>query len=380
MEKTSPIAYNTTAHPSQKQMHIAIISDPVDTQTAGIHFYTKHLIEALLKIDKKNKYTFIHPQKNIFFKKTNHFVVPRKKGIPGYESYRKFVKIPNLLEKLKPDVVVETSHIGPFRVPKNSKRATIIHDLTPIIFPHFHIKRSTIIHSLALPNLLKTSDLIITPSQNTKNDILRLYKTKNNIEVILEGIDKPAKNPTRPHIKQPYILYVGTIEPRKNLELLIDAFLELKKEHKIPHQLVIAGGLGWKTEKIMQKAAQNKRNIIITDYIPEKEKASLYKHADIFVYPSLYEGFGLPPLEAMSYGIPVICSTGGSLKEIFSNHALMFEPQNKKALKSHILKLSKDQTLRIKLIKNGLEYSKKFTWELTAKKVIKALEKLMEHK
>jgi glycosyltransferase involved in cell wall biosynthesis len=367
-----------------KTMKIAIIADPVDTQNAGIHFYTSHLIDAILKLENRNEYIFIHPKENKFFEKTTHHIIPRIKKIPGYETYRRWIKIPALLKKLNPDIVIETSHIGPFRTPKNSKRVTIIHDLTPIIFPEFHIKNSVIVHKLALPHVFKNTDLILTPSENTKNDILRLYKTKNNISVIHEGITTsdmsaplPSTHEKLKNIKQPYVLYLGTIEPRKNLEVLIDAFLDLKKNNNIPHQLVLAGGLGWKTEKILEKAAQDKENIIITDYLSDKEKASLYKHADIFVYPSLYEGFGLPPLEAMSYGIPVICSTGGSLKEIFSNLTLMFEPKDKETLKKHILELTKNSKSRDKLTKNGLEYSKRFTWELTAKKVLEALEKLI---
>jgi glycosyltransferase involved in cell wall biosynthesis len=361
-------------------MHIAIIADPIDTQTAGIHFYTKRLVESLLKIDKVNKYTFIHPENNSFFEKTNHYVVPRKKHIPGYETYRRFIKIPNLLKKLNPNIIIETSHIGPFRTPKNSKRVTIIHDLTPIIFPHFHIKHSTIVHRLALPSILKSADLIIVPSQNTKNDILRLYKTKNNIAIIPEGITPPTFTAPLPaeaglssKITKPYILFLGTIEPRKNLEILIETYLDLKKNHHIPHKLVLAGGLGWKNAKILEKASEDKENIIFTDYLSEDQKASLYKHADIFVYPSIYEGFGLPPLEAMSYGIPVVCSTGGSLKEIFSKHALMFEPDDKETLTNHLLSLIEKPETKNQLIKNGLEYSKQFTWELTAKKVIEVL-------
>ncbi|MFA7685691.1 MAG: glycosyltransferase family 1 protein [Candidatus Gracilibacteria bacterium] len=365
-------------------MKIAILADSIDNQNAGVHFYSKNLINTLLKIDSKNEYIFIHPKENIFFEKTTHYIIPRKKKIPGYETYRRWIKIPNLLKKLKPDIVIETSHIGPFRTPRNSKRVTIIHDLTPIIFPQFHIRNSVIVHKLALPHILKNADLIITPSENTKKDILKLYKTKNNIAVIHEGISPPnmsAKNPVTheklKNIKPPYILYLGTIEPRKNLETLIDAFLELKTSRALPHQLVLAGGLGWKIKKLLTKITKNNKDIILTDYISEGKKAALYKHADIFVYPSLYEGFGLPPLEAMSYGIPVICSTGGSLKEIFNNHSLMFEPKNKKLLKSHILKLINNRDFRKKLIRNGLDYSKQFTWDLTAKKVIETLEKLI---
>ncbi|MDD3861689.1 MAG: glycosyltransferase, partial [Candidatus Gracilibacteria bacterium] len=181
-------------------MKIAIIADPIDMQTAGIHFYTKRLVEALLKQKSGDEYIFIHPKENPFFEKTTHYILPRKKHIPGYETYRRWIKIPSLLKKINPDIVIETSHIGPFRIPKNSKKVTIIHDLTPIIFPQFHIRKSVIIHKLTLPHIFKTADLIVTPSENTKTDILRLYKTKNNIAVIHEGIDPPLTKSLAPII------------------------------------------------------------------------------------------------------------------------------------------------------------------------------------
>lgn len=354
-------------------MKIVILSDSIDNQNAGVHFYTKNLIKALLEIDHKNHYIFIHQKENSFFKNTDHHIIPSKKPL-GYESYRRFILIPKLIKKLKADIVIEPCHIGPLNMPKDIKKVTIIHDLTPILFPKFHIKRSTIIHKFFLPRVLKTADLIITPSENTKKDILKLYKTKKNIAAIHIGINPP--NPDPPHLSGPYILFLGTIEPRKNLETLIKSFLELKTSHNIPHKLILAGGIGWRNTKILKLINQNKENIILTNYISENEKASLYKHADIFVYPSLYEGFGLPPLEAMSYGVPVICSTGGSLKEIFSNHALMFEPKDKEELKNHILKLILSPNIRESLIKKSLEYSKQFNWELTAKKILAELEKL----
>ena len=276
-------------------MKIAIIADAIDNQNAGVHVYTKNLIQALLKIDQKNQYIFIHPEKNSFFEKTTHYIVPRRKKIPGYETYRRWIQIPNIFKILAPDIIIETSHIGPFRTPKKSKRVTIIHDLTPIIFPQFHIKNSVIVHKIALPHIFKNADLIITPSQNTKNDILKLYKTKNNVAVIPEGIIPPNLDPTLfssnqnlKNISPPYILFLGTIEPRKDLETLINAFLELKNSNFIHHQLVLAGGIGWKNKELLKKIANHHKNIILTDYVSEDEKASLYKHADIFVYPSLY--------------------------------------------------------------------------------------------
>jgi len=363
-------------------MHIVILADAIDNQNAGIHFYAKNLIEAILKLDKKNKYTIIHQKENPFFNDKNHIIVPRIKAIRGHDTYRRFIKFPRIFKKMKPDIVLEMSHIGPFRTPKNTKKVTIIHDLTPILFPKLHRINSVIVHKLAMKSVIKNASLLLTPSQNTKHDILRLYRTNAKIEVTHEGIPTPnfeapePKNTNLPQVTTPYILYLGTIEPRKNLDLLVDAFLELKESHLLPHSLVLAGGLGWKIKPLLNRLKNHQKDIILTGYISEEQKASLYKHADMFVYPSLYEGFGLPPLEAMSYYIPVICSTGGSLKEIFEKYALMFEPRDKETLKKNILTLINNSQKRTELTTKGLIYSKTFSWEQTARKVLESFEKL----
>lgn len=364
-------------------MHITILADPIDNQKAGVHTYTKNLILEFLeqtntskesqKIEKTT-FTFIHEKENFFFDELqkkypnfSHLIIPRRK-IPGYNSLRKFVLIPLTIRKIKPDLVLEPCHIGPFNLPKNIKRAVVIHDLTPILFPKFHIKKSTIIHRLLLKKALKRADLIITASERNKKDILNYCNTETRIEVIPLGLPKrnnppPKRLPSTP----PYILYLGTIEPRKNLEILIDAFTELKKEEKIPHNLILAGETGWKAKKILEKA-KNTPGVILSGYVNEEEKEKLYSNADIFVYPSIYEGFGLPPMEALQYGIPVICSTGGALKEVYKNRASLFDPTDKQKLKTLMLKHIK---------KNRLNPPSQIpTFEKTAKKTLQILKSL----
>lgn len=362
-------------------MKIVILADTIDNQKAGIYVYTKNLINALRRLENKNlKLIFIHKRENIFFKGTEHYIIPRKK-IPGYDSFRRFHLIPKLIKKLQPDAVIEPCHIGPFNLPKNIKRVTIIHDLTPILFPKLHVKRNAIIHKLFLKKVLKKANLLIVPSETTKNDILRYSKTKSQIAVIHEGVDNWGKIPANSKeilqkfgIKKPYILFLGTIEPRKNLDILITSFIELKTKNSIPHKLVLAGAIGWKSKKTVENAKKHK-DIILTEHINKIEKAALYSKCDFFVYPSLYEGFGLPPLEAMSYGKAVICSEGGALKEIFSNHALTFAATDKEALKKNILSLCQNPQLKKPLSANGLIYSKGFTWLATAQECISAIKR-----
>lgn len=321
--------------------------------------YNKNLIEALLKIDEKNRYTFIHETENDFFKNSNHFIVPKKK-FPGYGTYRKFFLLPKIIKKIKPDIVVEMAHMGPFRLPKNIKRVVIIHDLTPILFPKFHIKRSIIIHKIFLKRILKKADCIITTSQNNKKDILNYSRTKAKIYLVRPGVD--CLENTTENKNTPYFLYLGTIEPRKNLETLISAFIRLKSQTNIPHKLILAGEIGWKSKNIVN-AAKTNPDIILTGYVEKKDKSALYKNAEIFIYPSFYEGFGLPPLEAMSYGVPVICSNGGSLKEIYANCALIFDPKDSQELANKILRILKDKNLKQTLIAKGKTFSKNFSWE-----------------
>lgn len=338
-------------------MHIVILADAIDNQSAGIHVYTKNLIKQLIKLDNSNKYTFIHSKDNGFFNNTNHYIIKRG-NYPGGESVRRLFKIPRLIKKLKADAVFEPCHIGPFRLPKNVKRILTIHDLTSILLPQFHTTRNKLVHKLLLKRSIQKADLIFTPSNTTKQDILNNYKTKAKIEVTPLGINSPQE------IKQasaypPYLLYIGTIEPRKNLNTLIDAFLELN----IPEKLIIAGHKGWKNKDILKK--MNHPRIMYKGAVTEEEKAHLYKHAKAFIYPSLYEGFGLPPLEALSYGTPLICSSGGSLKEVFQDKALFFSPHDKEKLKKHIQSVLKYPQTRPHRSLN--------TWENTAKETLRAI-------
>lgn len=197
----------------------------------------------------------------------------------------------------------------------------------------------------------------------------------------------PEKTEPEPPIQtSPYLLYLGTIEPRKNLDILIDAYFDLTSKEEITRvNLVLAGEVGWKAKKILQKINEtnakfaegnvgaNPPQIILTGYLTEEEKKNYYKHAAIFIYPSLYEGFGMPPLEAMAHGTAVICSTGGSLKEIFGDHALTFDPKDKTQLKKHIKTLLENPRLKKDQIRKARKFSETFDWQQSAKKFLQAI-------
>ncbi len=153
-------------------MRVAILADPIDNQKAGIHYYTKELISHLGSVDGDIEYISISQHLHPEIRNIKQVVVNNHKRIPGYKAYRMFVKIPWMLRKLKADIVVEPAHFGPFNLPKTIKRVTVIHDLTPILFPQDHIFHSQLLQRIFLKSILNRAALIITNSRYTKDDVI----------------------------------------------------------------------------------------------------------------------------------------------------------------------------------------------------------------
>lgn len=360
---------------------ICIIADYIDNQYAGIYTYAKNLIENILKLDIKNEYYFLHSKKNNFFKNKNEILIKSIK-IPGYETYRKFHLIPKILEKYNFDIVHDLSHIPPFTFKSKTKYKKIItiHDLTSIIFPKFHIKLSPFIHRLTLPYSLNNSDIIITNSNQTKQDIQNIYNiNQKKIYPIYLGIKHwPKINLQKINYK--YLLYVGTIEPRKNIETLLKAFYILKENYKIKQKLILIGKKGWRYKNIIKtiNTHKYKDDIKFLNFISEEKLYSYYKQADIFIYPSIYEGFGLPVLEAMFFNIPTIISQNSALYEINQNISLFFETKNYIDLANKTYTLLCDNTLKNQIIERQKKHIKKFDFKNTAIQTIKIYEELFK--
>lgn len=252
-----------------------------------------------------------------------------------------------------------------------------IHDLIPILYPHYVGSIFSIQAKLFYPYILKKASKIITVSNHTKSDILKQYKIPDHkIDVIYSGVSNhfnPSSLEERKRIKlkynlnRPYILFVGAIEPKKNIELLINAFYICQKRDS-NLDLVIAGKKAWKFEivfKLIQTLNLTKK-IHILSFVPYEDLPALYSSASVFVFPSRYEGFGLPPLEAMKCGIPVITSNVSSLPEIMGDEGLMVSPNDHKQLAELILKIISNPEYYHKYSLYSLERAKLFTWKKTA--------------
>jgi len=368
-------------------MKIAFLGDALDLQYAGIHIYTREIIKAVAKQDTQNKYFVVRPVQNGFkIDGVEELFAPVNTKIPLHQKIRAFTSIPNLMKSNEIDIVIEPAHFGPFLLPSKTKRVTVIHDITPILFPNYHNSASHYVHKLFLPRITKNADLIITNSEHTKNDLVEHYpNAKGKTEVVYLGKENqfvPTEDASilkKYKINQTYLLFVGTLEPRKNLLVLVKAFDLLKKTITTPLQLVLAGKMGWKSEELQNaiEASEFKSDIIVTGYVEREELPVLYSMAKIFVYPSFYEGFGLPVLEAMACGTPVVSSDTSSLPEVGGNAALYFSPNDVNALVNHLGNLLKDEKLYLQRKQLATEQGKLFSWEKAGAETIGLLNGLV---
>lgn len=235
---------------------------------------------------------------------------------------------------------------------------------------------------------VKKAKKVITISESSKDDIIKYYKVKaEKVVVVPLGLKKiedsmnEQKSLSGFGVEGKYILFVGTIQPRKNIRKLIEAYSKLSKKEKKEYQLVIVGKKGWLYEPIFKAPDEYgvKDRVVFLDYVKDEELPAFYKKASLFVLPSLYEGFGLPVLEAMRYDCPVAISNVSSLPEAGGDAAIYFDPENVDDIKNKIEKVLESEKLQKEMIEKGRNHYKKFTWEKSAKKVMDAIEEVVKN-
>jgi glycosyltransferase involved in cell wall biosynthesis len=361
-------------------MRIVIIADSIDLQNAGIHVYTRNMIEAL-QANTGHEIICIRQgsNKNISFR-NERVVKPLFPGIAN-DPFRVFYSIPRAIKSLKPDVVIEPAHFGPFNLPQNIKRVTVIHDLTPIIFPKWHKFLSRFLQGIFMKGILNRANLVLANSQNTLSDINKYYSfTKNKSLAIYPGVDpffQVENNEIIDH-KKPFFLFAGTIEPRKNLIVLLQAYELFRNKTGLNFKLFIVGGKGWKSGTFNKELKKHpfKSDIELKGYVQKEELRDLYLNATSFIYPSLYEGFGLPVIEAMACGAPCIVSNSSSLTEAGGEAAMYFSPRNPEELSLLMIKLALKHDVQKDMVAKGLQHVTKFSWKKFATELEAGLLKL----
>lgn len=288
--------------------------------------------------------------------------------------------VPYYIRKNNTDVFLGTNSRLPHFLPKKCLKTIIVHDLVFKKHPKTMRSLSCIVDSLLVPNALNMSDIIFAISDSTAADIKEFYpQHAHKIQRIslagamnVNNDNVIVKANINHKITKPYVLFVGTIEPRKNLERLIEAFALLPIKHLKDFQLVICGGSGWGNVEIEAMIAKYNlmEQVIISGYVTDEELSTLYKKSYCLAFPSLYEGFGLPILEAHSFGIPVLTSNNSSMPEVAGKAAVYVDPFDVNSITSGLASLLEDRAFRDKLASYAVPNAKKFNWEITAQKIL----------
>lgn len=266
---------------------------------------------------------------------------------------------------------------------------TTVHDISFRRHPRWFPLKHALLLNLLIPLAIAQADRVITCSEHTRQEILTLYGTEPDKVVVtpyaVDTIYRPmpadaarAAVRERFNLRHPYILAVGVLQPRKNLPRLVDAFARIARE--IPQHLVLVGKEGWAFEGLRQRVARSgiTSRIHFTGYVADADLPPLYAAADLFVYPSLYEGFGFPPLEAMASGTPVVASNTSSLPEVVGDAALTIDPRDTAGLAAAIAEVLTSPERRAELIERGLARAAQFSWDRTARETIDLYEEFRE--
>lgn len=296
----------------------------------------------------------------------------------GYRLVSSFVPVPYSWFFGKNDL----THFFNYIVPPGVKGKTVVtvHDMVYRAFPETVRGRTRHMLDLGLVPSMKRADRIVTDSEFSKSEIMKYYpEFAEKIRVVPCGVDCEKFHPVsdtaeitsvreRYGVGETYFLYLGTLEPRKNLERLIEAYAAYTKSMNVPAQLVLAGGKGWLYDGIFEKvkALGIPENVIFTEYIAPEDMCALMSGALAFVFPSLYEGFGMPPLEAMACGTPVLVSDAASLPEVTGDCAVIVKPDSTDSIAEGLCRMHMDGGLRRQLSEKGLERAKTFSWERSA--------------
>lgn len=354
------------------------------------------LIKKIFSIKSNSLFKLIN---KIFFIK---FFLEDLKNRLKFNSYQKYLT--KSLKKFKIKSIFH-SETGFFKI-GDFKNIIVVYDLTPIIFPEFHRRANRELQGRKLRFIQDFADGIVCISNHTKKDLLDNFKylKSKKITVVYPGLDDVffqsklrqtyfediqtiIKNKAGKLEKKKYLLYYGTFEPRKNAIQLVKVFSDMQKEGKIPKKfkLIMSGGEGWGGVKKSIKNFINenypipsKNTIVLLNFLSDDYLISLIKNAYAIVYPSLYEGFGLPVLESMALGTPVICSNKSSMPEVGGNSVIYINPKDYFDLSKKILYLIKRPKIARKLSRRGIKQSKLFNWQISGKKAYNFIQALIQ--
>ena len=370
----------------ERKLRIGIDIRPFYEPLTGIGWYLYHLLHELAKHEDVELYLFgdarvtdlgptlhadLTPHAHLcwFDLRGQGLISGRARALTAaaYVAWMKLIDV---------DVMFGANYFLPRLLGAVARRRVVtIHDLTFKRFPELLQKETLVNLEYQMQRELAHADAVICVSESTRRDLLAFYDIDPSRAVtILSGLTVPSSDPPLPtldNLPKKYILFVSTIEPRKNLDVLLDAYARLRARGAYDGALVVVGRIGWKAESIVPRLrAQGVHHF---DYVDAPQLASIYRNAELFVFPSIYEGFGFPLLEAMAYGVPSIAARSSSLPEIGGDAALYFDPRDSRALEVEIERVLNDAALRKQLADAGVARAAQFRWDVAAEKTLAVL-------
>ncbi|MDP9211666.1 MAG: glycosyltransferase family 4 protein [bacterium] len=348
------------------------------TASGGTAVYIRELVRAMLQLDRGNRYHLWGTPLTGVGMNAHNFPFTGKQR-RAWQLIWKTAGWPTVDLPGPPcDLWHFTNYVAP---PTRKPFVVTVHDMAFVDHPAFVEPKNLRYLERFVPETLTRAAHIIAVSDATRNSLAEHFNVPlTKITVTHEAADERFSQPPEPErlsrilkkhgIDRDYILTVGTLEPRKNLKTLLLAFAALRK--KVREQLVVVGGHGWlfdETEELLRKLGLGDR-VILTGYVPDEELPSLYAGAKAFVFPSHLEGFGIPLLEAMASGTPVLSSNTSSMPEVGGTAALYFDPDDEKGMRLAIERVLGDEKLQERLAEAGYEQAKQFSWERTAQKTL----------
>ena len=361
-------------------MRIGIDARLVYYSKAGIGQYILRLAEALAKLDTEGvEFALLQSRKDRTQIVDDHNFSRRSVWTPSHHRLEQLT-LRLEISRLRLDLLHSPDFIPPFR--RNCKSVITIHDLAFLLYPHFLTKESARYYG-QIDQAVRRTDHIIAVSESTRQDAIKLLGVpERKITVIHEAANPMFRRldaaEARCHVvetyglDQGYILFVSTIEPRKNLPALLQAYRKLLDDYKRPEMLALAGSRGWLSDEVykMVEALGLGDRVRFLGRVPTEHLVYLYNAARLLVHPSFYEGFGLPPLEAMTCGTPVVVSNVSALPEVVGDAAWLINPHDVDELTVAMWRILTDEDVRASLIAKGLKRAQMFSWERAAQETL----------
>lgn len=361
-------------------MVIAVNTRLLLNEPEGYGYFIHGLFQNLAKNHPKHQFYFLfdrpYRKQYIFSSNVHPLVVSPPARLPILWKYWFDVKVPFVLNKIKADVFVSPD--GYCSLTSSRPQCMVVHDLGFLHHPQAYKKNHVRFLKRNTPKFLRKAKRVVTVSQFSKEDILKYYKINpDKIDVVYNGVKAifhPLSFEEKTAVKEKYtegteyFIYIGAIQPRKNLINLLKAFSLFKKRLQSNMKLVIAGRVAWKNEEFLKliKTYKYKADVVLTGYLPEEELSLLLGAAYALAYPSLFEGFGVPVVEAMKCEVPVLTSEKTAMQEIAGDAALYFDPNDPVDIADKLMLIYKDEKLRREQIEKGKSIAEKYNWQQSA--------------